>query len=161
MSNIEIKTNVMLESAAAWDLANCEPTYGWPGQWTLIWRSEKYHGKISGSLKSKTKPTASRIRKVLLSELTERFSSTLRCDAKRVAYRWLHDNAKTLPYDSETLKLLNDALYDLDNRIGNQFWNSKTPVLFTPSTHGWILAEICEIRCLVSSLGAELARRLA
>lgn len=48
------------------------------------------------------------------------------------------------------LKMAADALYDLDEKIGMEFHN-KTPRLFMTCTHGYILAELCEIRALISA----------
>lgn len=47
--------------------------------------------------------------------------------------------------------LLEDSLYELDNRIGTEFWSDR-PDALKSKTHGWILAEIAEIRCFVSAL---------
>lgn len=153
MTGLTVPEKTMLLSKAAWGLTYCEPTQGWPSQWTIVWRAEKYHGKIGTFIKSKNKPTAKKIDAALEKELLKRMRSMLRCDAKRVAYLWLSDNSKALPMQTnQTFKILQDALYDLDERIAGEFFSNENPKLFMGTTHGWILAEIAEIRCLVSSL---------
>lgn len=47
------------------------------------------------------------------------------------------------------LKLASDQLYDLDNKIGLEF-HKQTPPLFLTATHGYILAELTEIRGLIN-----------
>lgn len=47
------------------------------------------------------------------------------------------------------LKMASDQLYDLDDKIGMEF-HEKTPRLFMATTHGYILAELCEIRGLLN-----------
>jgi len=83
-----------------WHCTYVELTKGWEksNHWTIIWRSEKYHGKISwsGPLKKKSKPSDEVIQKILEHELNERFESSLDCDAKKVAMYFL-----TEPMDAE------------------------------------------------------------
>lgn len=149
------RSEIMLQSIDAWENTYTEPQNGWPGQWVVIWRSEKYHGKMGGFIKCKKKPTQKRIRKELVSELTRRFESKARCDGKRVAMSWLADNGKTLceVYPAkDTIRLLSDILYDLESRIAGEFFSNEPPRLFTSSSHGELLGDLCEARCLVSHL---------
>jgi hypothetical protein len=156
MSALTLSETAMLSSAAAWKLTFAEEAKGWPGQWTLVWRCEEFHGKIGTFVKAKSKPTAARIKKALKQELIDRLRSPLRCDAKRVAYLWLQKNGAELPAEIDTAKILQDALYDLDAKIAGEFFSSEPPRLFMTTTHGWILGEIAEIRCLVSHVCAKL-----
>lgn len=55
------------------------------------------------------------------------------------------DNKKKHSY----LKMASDLLYELDDKIGMEFHN-KQPRMFLSVTHGYILAEICEIRALIN-----------
>lgn len=47
------------------------------------------------------------------------------------------------------LKMAVDQLYDLDDKIGLEF-HKPSPPLFMVSTHGYILAELTEIRALLN-----------
>lgn len=47
------------------------------------------------------------------------------------------------------LKMAADQLYDLDNKVALEF-HKPSPPLFMVSTHGYILAELCEIRGLLN-----------
>ena len=47
------------------------------------------------------------------------------------------------------LKMASDLLYELDDKIGMEF-HSAAPRLFMSCTHGYILAELCEIRGLLN-----------
>lgn len=53
------------------------------------------------------------------------------------------------PKKHSYLKQASDLLYDLDENIGMEF-HGKTPRLFMATTHGFILAELCEIRGLIN-----------
>jgi hypothetical protein len=67
--------------------------------------------------------------------------------------KFIHDYAnrhkETQPKKKSYLKIALDQLYELDNRIGLEF-HKTTPPLFMASTHGYILAEIAEIRALIN-----------
>jgi hypothetical protein len=149
----KLSEKLMLRSAEAWDLTYCKQTIGWPGLWTLIWRNDAWHGKLSSSLKQKKQPTKIQIKKCLEKELLERFQSVLKCDAKRIAFLYIESKDTKLPIGvKQAFEYAESSLYDLDNKVGSEFWNSEPPRLFTLNTHGWILAEIAEIRCFVSHL---------
>lgn len=153
MSELTIPEKTMLLSRDAWRVTHCEPSLGWPGKWTVVWRCEEFHGKIGAIFKSKSKPTEKRLSKELNKELLERFKSSRKCDATRVAYQWLNKKGSALPVNiKQTCKILNDSLYDLDNRIHGELFSSDGPRLMMTATHGWILGELAEIRCLVSHL---------
>jgi hypothetical protein len=47
------------------------------------------------------------------------------------------------------LKMASDMLYELDDKIGMEF-HKPSPPLFLTATHGYILAELCEIRALIN-----------
>lgn len=89
MKTTNEKIDLIKKTKHLWHCTYCEPTQGWPGQWTVIWRSEDYYGKLSSSIESKERPTDTEIEKLLSSELAKRFKSTLRCDATRVAKLFL------------------------------------------------------------------------
>lgn len=151
---------LLLKSAVAWTPTHVEPTYGWPGQYTIIWRAPLFHGKIGAFFKGKHRPSKTELQKLLKRELLTRFRSPLRCDAKRVAYSYLESCATVIPYKDVAFasKLAADALYDLDAKIAGEFFNSDPPKLFTCSSHGWILGELAEIRCAVAAMRAALER---
>ena len=48
------------------------------------------------------------------------------------------------------LKMADELLYVLDDKIGLEFHDS-TPRLFMSTTHGYILAYLSEIRCLINA----------
>lgn len=48
------------------------------------------------------------------------------------------------------LKMAADQLYDLDNKVALEF-HKPSPPLFMTATHGYILAELCEIRGLLNA----------
>lgn len=84
------KLDLIKETMKLWERSYCEPTTGWPGTWTIIWRCEKYHGKISTSYKSKNKPSDKKINELLIKELNERLNiSKLQCSAQSVAFEHL------------------------------------------------------------------------
>lgn len=56
---------------------------------------------------------------------------------------------KKQPKKHSYLKWASDQLYDLDDRVAKEF-QKPTPPLFMASTHGYILAELCEIRQLIN-----------
>jgi len=145
---------ILLKSAKAWNLSHCEPTTGWPGQWTVVWRAPDFFGKIGKFVVSKKRPNKEQLKLELEALLLERFQSPLRCDAKRVAYSYLEKKGELLelPKSLDIGKLLSDQINDLDARIAGEFFSSDAPRLFTASSHGWMLGEIAEIRCLVSAL---------
>lgn len=86
---IKNKKYLVNKTKHLWLLTYLEPTQGWPTKWTVIWRTYEYHGKISGSIESKSKPDEKRVAKELVNELSRRFDSNLMCDAKRVAKIYL------------------------------------------------------------------------
>lgn len=155
---LEIPTELLLSSSKIWAVSHVEPTYGWPGKYTIIWRAPDFHGKIGTSINSKSRPSKKQLEKLLKKELLERFNSPLRCDAKRVAYAYLESKGQTIPLKNVqyAAKLATDALYDLDNKIASDFFSSDPPKLFTCSSHGWILGELAEIRCAVAAMRAAL-----
>jgi hypothetical protein len=159
--SLKLPEKLLLKSAACWTPTHVEPTYGWPGQFTIVWRAPDFHGKIGAFIKSKTRPSKKQIGDALKRELLTRFRSPLRCDAKRVAYSYLEAKGETIPVDSILVaaKLATDALYDLDAKIAGDFFSSDPPKLFTASSHGWILGEIAEIRCAVAAMRSALESR--
>ncbi len=54
-------------------------------------------------------------------------------------------------------KLAHGILYDLDEKIGNEF-NSQKCRLFTSATHGFILGETCEVKMLLMNIINESER---
>jgi hypothetical protein len=56
---------------------------------------------------------------------------------------------ETQPKKMSYLKIAAEQLYDLDEKIGMEF-HTKTPRLFMSVSHGFILAELCEIRSLIN-----------
>ena len=48
------------------------------------------------------------------------------------------------------LKMASEMLYDLEDKIGMEF-HSATPRLFMSCKHGYILAELCEIRGMINA----------
>lgn len=57
---------------------------------------------------------------------------------------------ETQPKKMNYLKKAAEILYELDDRVGLEF-HKPTPPLFMVSTHGYILAELAEIRALINS----------
>lgn len=161
MSALKIPEKLLLESVACWHPAHVEPTTGWPGQYTLIWRAPDFHGKIGAFIKSKSRPSKEIVKAALKKELLARFRSPLRCDAKRVAYAYLESKGKTIPIDNivYAAKLATDALYDLDARIAADFFSNEPPKLFTTASYGWVLGELAEIRCAVAAMRSALESR--
>lgn len=143
-----------MKSKKVWSMTYLERTYGWPDKWSIVWRAPEFHGKISGVINSKQKPSRKQVESALEKELIERFKSPLRCDAKRVAYSYLEKISEplTFPKALDLGKVLDETLYSLDNRIAGEFFSSDTPKLFTAGTHGWILGELAEVRLMVSAL---------
>jgi hypothetical protein len=159
MSKLSIPEKTLLLSLPAWKNTHCEPLRGHPGEWMLVWRAEGLHGKIGGFIKSKKSPSKSQVKNALRRELLRRFKSPLRCDAKRVAYLWLQKSGKALPLDAgHVSKILQDALYDLDSKIAGEFFSGDGPKLFMAASHGWMLAELAEIRCMVSYLTSAIEK---
>lgn len=82
---IKNKAELVKKTRHLWECTYLQPTQGWPGKWTVIWRSSEYHGKISGSIESKERPDERQVERCLTEELKQRFESNSIEDAKRVA----------------------------------------------------------------------------
>lgn len=158
MKKLKVSEKMLLESVKIWTLTHAEPTQGWPGSYTLVWRAPDFYGKIGCIIKSKKRPSKKRVQAALKQELLSRFKSPLRCDGKRVAYSYLESIGKTIPVSNvkQAAKLASDQLYDLDQKLVGEFFSNDPPRLFTCSTHGWILGELAEIRILVSAMRAQI-----
>lgn len=103
------KIDLVKETIKLWECTYCELIQGWPGLYTIIWRCEKYHGKISTSCKSKTKPSDKKIVELLKKELNERLNvSKLQCSAQSVAVSCLTDSLIDLiqKYKNELINII-------------------------------------------------------
>lgn len=61
----------------------------------------------------------------------------------------LYEDSESQKNKHSYLKMAADQMYDLEQKIGMEF-HKPSPPLFMSVTHGYILAELCEIRGLMN-----------